>query len=256
MDVADDKSEPSTGSHDEYVRDDEIGEVEDEELTQVKGSEVAPHSEPSSEPRDVVDMKEGEDVCVDESISNKVGTQSVVVEDQTKEERRAKSPTLPPPAPQKQRSLASLFAKQLKKTAQSQQAPTATMSTSNTEQLTQSRTVLLNIPSSLPPAPKLSSVEDFILNEANDLAGSVVEGRELTPLERFQQKLMQQMTPSQPPNEREKGGGRVSVVMVEGGEEEVGEEEGGKMGESEVTPKPLISDDVILKLKDKPGENT
>ena len=181
--------------------------------------------------------------------------QPVVKTDHLREARRSKTPTLRPPltAPVKQqRSLASLFAQQLKKenkkkTVQSQQV-TADTSTDTTEPLTQSETVLSTVSSSLPSAPKLSSLTDFVLGDEAGDATESGESRVLTPLENFQQRLLQQMNCSQPPKTRGNGGVKEMVLLGE----VVGEEGNGEAA----TCKPLISEDVILKLKDKPGEKT
>lgn len=162
-------------------------------------------------------------------------TESAVMEDQMKEVERSNTP---PPTSLKQRSLTSLFAKQLQETDRSQQVstPTTSLSTTNQPETLLSNTTdppkTLLSSTSHTPAPKLSSAKDFLLS-------NVTETEELTPLEVFQQKLMHQITSSQLPQEG--GGGR-------GGE---GEGEGVE-GRTEVA-KPLISDDVISKLKDKPG---
>ena len=221
-----------------------VGETEiEEEVASIVGaseSGVVPHSQQRCELREM----EEKGTCVHEDEGTSTETQSVE-EDQG---RRSNSPTVPLPAPQKQRSLVSLFAKQFKKTAQSQIVPTTTTTTC-TEQLSSKHRQTSLPSSSLPPAPKLSSVEDFVIGER-------VESPVLTPLERFRQRLIQQVTASQPPaQDHERGGGEESGEMVEGGGREVGEgEEDEKNVKGEVVLKPLISDDVISKLKDKPGE--
>ena len=213
------------------------------------------HSEQSS--GSVEEVKEPASECRedgDRCVSRERG-QPVVKTDHPREARRSKTPTLrpPPTAPVKQqRSLASLFAQQLKKenkkkAAQSQQVTTDT-STDTTEPLTQSETVLSTVSSSLPSAPKLSSLTDFVLGDEAGDATESGESRVLTPLENFQQRLMQQMICSQPHKTRGKGGVKEMVLLGE----VVGEEGNGEAA----TCKPLISEDVISKLKDKPGEKT
>ena len=85
--------------------------------------------------------------------------------------------------------------------------------------------------------PKLSSVDEFLLEGGGDEV--MLEVREMTPLEQFQQKVIQQISYSQQ-----------QLVKMEEKEEE-DEREAGK---GEASSSQLIPDDTILKLKDKPGE--
>ena len=128
----------------------------------------------------------------------------------------------------KQMSLKSLFART---TTSSSQTPTT--ATDPAEPPSRPRTRPSLAPSSLPPAPKLSSVEEFVSMERER------EERVLTPLEMFQQKLVLQVS------------GRGRMVKGEGVESGRTVESVEEKGDS--VPKPLISDDVISKLKDRPG---
>ena len=178
----------------------------------------------------------------------KAETQSVAEEEQKKEGKDPASGSAV--SAKKQTSLASLFAKQLRNAVHSQIVPAT-----DADQLTkQCKTPLATVSSSLPPAPKLSSVGEFVIKE-EETPG---ERRVLTPLERFQQRLMQQMTGAGrgSPGDHEKGRGgrkeREGAVMVKSEAGEIGEEVG-ETGKGDGPPKPLISEDVISKLKDKPG---
>ena len=130
----------------------------------------------------------------------------------------------------KQMSLKSLFART---TSISSQTPTT--ATDPAEPPSRPRTRPSLAPSSLPPAPKLSSVEEFVSVEKERER----EERVLTPLEMFQQKLVLQVS------------GRGRSVKGEGVESGRTVESVEEKGDS--VPKPLISDDVISKLKDRPG---
>ena len=247
--VAEEKLESDTGGGEACVKETEIEEERSCNGRHSENETVVPHSEQSCEPRET-DTKGNEETCVREDERMSTKTQSL----EGDQERRSKSPTQPPPGLQKQRSLVSLFAKQCQKTSQSQIVPANT--TISTEQLNSkhSQTTLLHS-SSLPPSPKLSSAEDFVIGETSG-GHTTAESPALTPLERFQQRLIQQMTASQPScRDHERGGREESGEMVEDEGGETGEGgEGGKSGKSEGVPKPLISDNVISKLKDKPGE--
>ena len=171
-------------------------------------------------------------------------------EEQQPEEKEAGSQTLSKvPQPPKQMSITSLFARQQQQQQQQQEEEEeeeADVTTTHSQTSTDpdnpparpGKTKLPLISNSLPPAPKLSSVEEFVAveNEKTD--------RDLTPLERFQQRLMQQMTGAGEHVGRSCGKGQKV-------EEEREEEDGD--GTKEFALKPLISDDVISKLKDKPG---
>ena len=179
-------------------------------------------------------------------------TQSAAEVEQPQEKQRSKSPSPPQTVPhKKQRSLKSLFEKQLKTTAQSQVAPTDLEKNEKTSLISAAA-----ISSSLPPAPKLSSVEEFVVGTtaSDETAG---ESRVLTPLEQFQLKLMGQM--AGPPGDITRGVGRERErereAGVDGGRMEAGGEETGEDDKIERgnVQKPLISDDVISKLKSKPG---
>ena len=130
----------------------------------------------------------------------------------------------------KQMSLKSLFARS---TSISSQTPTT--ATDPPEPPSRPKTRPSLAPSSLPPAPKLSSVEEFVSVEKERER----EERVLTPLEMFQQKLVLQVS------------GRGRSVKGEGVESGRTVESVEEKGDS--VPKPLISDDVISKLKDRPG---
>lgn len=215
-------SGPSTGGCEVGVSGREDGGGKEMTDCSVRENEAVTHSVGSREEG----MKEGVGVL---SVEEETRTQ-VMKEDQVKEVQRSKAL---PPTSQKQRSLTSLFSRQFKEAEQSQQVSIPTTAVSNTDH---SKTLPPDIPI---PAPKLSSAQDFLLIEASDANETV----ELTPLEEFQQKALQQMTSSQ----LSKGKGEMG-----GGREGEGEEEVSK--EMEVTFKPLIPEDVISKLKDKPGE--
>ena len=130
----------------------------------------------------------------------------------------------------KQMSLKSLFART---TTISSQTPTT--ATDPAEPPSRPKTRPSLAPSSLPPAPKLSSVEEFVSVEKERER----EERVLTPLEMFQQKLVLQVS------------GRGRSVKGEGVESGRTVESVEEKGDS--VPKPLISDDVISKLKGRPG---
>lgn len=88
------------------------------------------------------------------------------------------------------------------------------------------------------PAPSLTGLDEFLLENDNKLTVDVpvIPPKPLTPMERFQQRLMKHMSASSSqPARREK-------KLSEAGGEEEGEES-------------LVPEDVITKLKDKPGEN-
>ena len=169
-------------------------------------------------------------------------------------------------APSKQLTLATLFAKQLKSAPLSQTLPPTSQSPATLSQDQSSwkkpppNTHLPHlISSSLPPVvaaaatPKLSSVEEFVMGEEK------VDGdldRELTPLEQFQRKILRQFHPGSQHRIKDRREEGVVVRGEEGEGEGEGEgEEGREREEGTVgTLKPLIPDDVITKLKDKPGE--
>ena len=95
------------------------------------------------------------------------------------------------------------------------------------------------------PGPSLSNMDDFLLENEDKLTVDVpvIPVKPLTPMERFQQRLMKHMSTSSQP---------VTLSSTEGrvGKEEV-EKEGGEKGGGVLVP-----DEVITKLKDKPGEIT
>ena len=181
---------------------------------------------------------------------------SAVVENERRKEK-LNALSLP-----KQQNLSIMFAKQLNNTPQPQIMPTISTTAHSTTQSANSdsehlnkhpNTKLLPLISStlLPPAPKLSSVEEFVLREEEKTSADL--DRELTPLEQFQQKLMEQMSGWRRNHES-------CVVKEEDGRDKDEEKEGesrienGEMMSCCSVPKPLIPSDVISKLKDKPGK--
>ena len=166
------------------------------------------------------------------------------------QERRSKSRSRSPhrlPQP-RQGTITSLFTRQLKKAALEKPAVGSAASAGTDE--------ALETPPSKPPppAPTLSSVDEFLLAGEDEVTFGV-EVRELTPLERFQQKVIEQMSCSQ----RQSGGvGREGMVTGEEGTgegEKVVEREGGEKVKNVSSPSQLIPENTILKLKDKPGEH-
>ena len=86
------------------------------------------------------------------------------------------------------------------------------------------------------PAPSLAALDDFLLENDNKMTVDVpvIPAKPLTPMERFQQRLMKHMSSSSQPVRRE----RESAATRE--------EEDGK--------NTLVPEEIITKLKDKPGE--
>lgn len=87
------------------------------------------------------------------------------------------------------------------------------------------------------PAPSLTDLDEFLLENDDKLTVDVpvIPAKPLTPMEKFQQRLMKHMSASssQPVKKEKKS-----------------TETGGEDGEESLVP-----EDVITKLKDKPGEN-
>ena len=136
--------------------------------------------------------------------------------------------------PPKQTSITSLFAKQETRRSTLPSQPPSTVDPPERPPV---KTRLPLVPSSLPPAPKLSSVDEFVVVEEER-----IEPRNHTPVEKFQLRLIEQITGAA----RKAGKNGDNRGQGERGEEEEGE------GVRE--EKPLISDDVMSKLKDRPGE--
>ena len=94
------------------------------------------------------------------------------------------------------------------------------------------------------PGPSLSNMDDFLLENEDKLTVDVpvIPVKPLTPMERFQQRLMKHMSTSSQP---------VTLSSTEGHVGKEVEKEGGEKGGGVLVP-----DEVITKLKDKPGEIT
>ena len=90
-----------------------------------------------------------------------------------------------------------------------------------------------------PPTPSLSCMDEFLLESDDKLTVDVPDSppKPLTPMERFQHRLIKHMNTSLHPARKEKRPAKTK--------EESGEETG---------MRPLVPEEVITKLKDKPGE--
>ena len=161
----------------------------------------------------------------------------VAVETVEKQQTKEALLKVVPPPPPKQTSITSLFARQhMQQASRSPVNPSTDAAEPPPRKPKKTRLPLDS--SSLPPAPKLSSVEEFVVVEKE----RTDENRDLTPLEMFQLRLMGQMT----------GAARQMGKKCDKGHGKREEEEGeGEKGDPVL--KPLISDDVISKLKDRPG---
>lgn len=194
-----------------------------------------------------------ESSCVDQPTS---GTPEEVRGDteatgSTPQERRSKSRSRSPnrPPQHRQGTITSLFTRQLRKAALEKPAVTSAAVARTDE--------ALELPPSrpAPPAPTLSSVDEFLLAGEDEVTFGV-KVRELTPLEKFQQKVIEQMSSSQQQSGGVGGEGMVTREEQTGEGESVVEGEGGeKVRKNTSGPSQLIPENTILKLKDKPGEH-
>jgi hypothetical protein len=92
------------------------------------------------------------------------------------------------------------------------------------------------------PGPSLTALDEFLLENDNKMSvdAPVIPAKPLTPMERFQQRLMKHMSTSSISSSSQQ------PVKRERESAETGEEEKGKST--------LVPEDIITKLKDKPGE--
>ena len=115
------------------------------------------------------------------------------------------------------------------------------------EQLSPEEEESSNTPSAPPtvtPGPSLSSVDDFLLESDDKLSvdAPVVPTRPLTPMEQFQRRLLKHMSCSTQPVKTES---KVSSTLPDASKVDDGEKG---------TANSLVPEEVISKLKYKPGE--
>ncbi len=91
------------------------------------------------------------------------------------------------------------------------------------------------------PGPSLAALDEFLLENDNKMSVDVpvIPAKPLTPMERFQQRLLKHMSTSSTPSSSQQPMRR--------------ERESAETGEVEKGKSTLVPEDIITKLKDKPG---